>query len=165
MRAETGQRLNDGGGTSASGSVVQGPRTTPSAGELHACNDPSVPTTARWKFYRYIFGGGGTSYPEKKGLICYIATSYYAYAGGGMKHYICDDGMVNCRRSDKKEYIYTKIVSRDTGTEYQYADQVAMPFDYQVVVQLDSQQQWPVVRSRLKQMKPCRLESISADRI
>ena len=122
-----GQKPGNGsmmaGGESTSSSGSGSGVSASSAGGLHPCNDPSVPTQARWKFYRYIFGGGGTSYAEKKGLICYTSTSYYTYAGGGLKYYICDDGMVNCRRSDKKEYIYTDVISRDTGTEYQYADQ------------------------------------------
>ncbi len=114
------------GGTSMAGGSGSGRgsgASTPSANTLHACNDPSVPVSARWKFYRYIFGGGGTAYLEKNGLICYGSNRYYTYEGGGMKLFSCDKGWTNCRRGNEKEYKYTDIVTRENGTEYQYADQ------------------------------------------
>ena len=102
-------------GTSPSPSDNEEPPAT-----LHACADPLVPTDASWKFFRFIFGGGFVSYPEKDSLICYGNLTYFTYLGNSMDEYVCDAGWKNCRRSTTPPLVYTDIVQHDGWTQYLY---------------------------------------------
>lgn len=102
---------------SASGSGTSGGGVS---GAGHICADPNAAIDARWKFYRYIYGGGGTAYPEKGGFICYTDTSYYTYQGQ-MEKYVCETPeMLSCRRDGTPPTRYSAVVADGDSTSYEY---------------------------------------------
>ncbi len=108
------------GSATGSGAASAGAAATsanPSA--LHACADSSVPAVARWKFYRTALGGGGTSYAEKDGMICYGRNTYWTYAGS-MEEYKCVDSWQDCKRSAAAPYTYTNVKTDGGVTTYEY---------------------------------------------
>ncbi|MGE3690297.1 MAG: hypothetical protein AB7F98_02830 [Novosphingobium sp.] len=91
--------------------------TTP----VHDCANSRVPVTATWKFYRQVYGGGGTAYSEKRGKICYGRNYYYTFGGGTLTGYRCTGNWANCRPvpSDRKPITKTQRNS-DGSTSYYY---------------------------------------------
>ena len=88
------------------------------ASNTHACADPQIQIDAHWKFFRNIFGGGFTSFPEKHNLVCFGDFTYFTYLGSSLDEYVCDTDWSNCQRSGNPPTIYTDIVQHDGWTQY-----------------------------------------------
>lgn len=95
------------------------PTTTGSAGPKHDCANPNIRPTAKWKFYRQIFGGGGTAYSEKRGKICYGRNYYYTF-GGTLTGYKCTGEWQNCRADPAKRYPIVKTERNANGSVSYY---------------------------------------------
>ena len=110
--------------SSASSSATTASSSAPSTalppGTAHACADPNIPIDAHWKFYRYIYGGGGTAYAEKAGFICYTNTSYYTYQGQMEKFVCASSAMENCQPDASPVTVYTDIRADGDTTRYEY---------------------------------------------
>lgn len=90
-----------------------------STGQKHDCANPNIRSTATWKFYRQIFGGGGTAYAEKRGKICYGSNFYYTY-GRTLKGYKCTGDWQNCRADPKRSYPIVKTERNANGSVSYY---------------------------------------------
>ncbi len=81
----------------------------------HVCADQDVPTQAKWKFYRYMYGGGARAYKEKNGLICLGRTTYRKISSSSWEDYKCDDKWENCRLVPESSKTITEVTSPYSG--------------------------------------------------
>lgn len=89
-------------------------------GERHVCGNSDAPVSATWLFYSF-YGGGGTTYKEKGGAICYRGYTFDTYSTGAFVRHTCDKGWKNCRPSEKtKPSTITKVVTKENNVRVYY---------------------------------------------
>ncbi len=76
------------------------------------CADPETEATGSWKYYRQLYGGGGTAYRGTRQISCH-RNNYWKISSSQVKEYTCKSGYTECAFS--KSFPVDKTASGDDG--------------------------------------------------